>query len=260
MAMKIVAIRQAASTRARKDWAADYGEVIERLSPLKKDLSSFAHSYASRMLKGPINKKKTSHLGNLMSDLGDNDDALHTKLLLYSKKDLSTADELCTDFAKQRSFPAEWFTKLEILVLKFQQTNVYTPNILQCSMKNGFRKQGPRNHWVWIVAGTKDQYGALRDRLPAILQCLFKLRNPCCGITLQLALLHIIQAQLGAGRLQDESCLVKVSERQSQDGSDKRIVGIDHILGIAHLIPDIDVPGEYWVNSRINMETINEIY
>lgn len=258
--MHIAEIRQAASTRPRENWAVETGELLKRLPPPKEDPGLFSDSIPSRTLKGPVNRKKTIHLGDIMHDLGDTNDNLLTKLLLYSKKDLPTAEELCPDFEKLRRFPTERFARLEVPVFKFQQTYAYTPHILRCTMNSHFRNHGPRNDWVWIVAGTKDQYGALRGRLPAILRCLFKLRNPYSGTALRLALVQILHAQPGAGRLQDDSCLVKVTEKRPRDNRDERVVGIDCIMGMAHLIPDIDVPGQYWVNSRIDLETFNEIY
>lgn len=195
-----------------------------------------------------------------MQNLGDTDDNLFFKLLNYSRRVLRADEQLCADFQRLRRFPAEKFARLEVPVLIFQQTNAYTPHILRCMMKSHFHNHGPRNNWVWIMAGERDQYGALRGRLPAILQCLFKLRNLYSGTTLRLALVQMLQAQPGAGRLQVEGCLVKVSQKLPIDNRDERVVMIDCIMGMAHLIPDIDVLGQYWVNSRVDLETFNEVY
>lgn len=77
---------------------------------------------------------------------------------------------------------------------------------------------------------------------------------------MRLALVQMLQVQPGGGCLQDDSSLVKVSKKNPKDSRDERIVGIDAITGMTHLIPDIDLLGQYWVNSRIDLETFNEIH
>lgn len=68
------------------------------------------------------------------------------------------------------------------------------------------------------------------------------------------------KSSLGRAAYRTKAAWYRFYARQSRHGRDEQIVGIDLILGMAYLIPDIDVPGEYWVNSRINLETLNEIY
>ncbi|KAL0631137.1 hypothetical protein Q9L58_010001, partial [Maublancomyces gigas] len=127
IAMHIAEIRQAGSTRSRENWAVDTIELWKRLPSPKEDPGLFSDSIPSRMLKGPVNRKKTIHFGDIIHELGDTNDNLLIKLLLYSKRYLPTAEELCTDFEKLPRFPAERFMRLEVPVLKFQQTKAYNP-------------------------------------------------------------------------------------------------------------------------------------
>lgn len=245
--MHIAEVRQAASTKPPQDWGRDTGELLKRLPPPKEDSTLSADTIPSLQLKGRINKRITKHVGDIMHDLDDTDDKLLTKLLSYSRKVLPVNQELCGDFEKMRKFPAERFNRLEIPVPKFQQANMYTPHIIRCTMKSNYGNHGPWKDCVSIMAGAKDQFGALQSRLPAILRYLFKLRDPYSGTTMRLALVQLLQAQPGAGHLQDDSDLVKVSRRLYSDSRDERVVGINSILRIAHLVPDIDIPGQYRV-------------
>lgn len=60
-----------------------------------------------------------------------------------------------------------------------------------------------------------------------------------------LALVQMLPLQPRAGRLPEERYLIKVSEAQQRDNTDEWVVGIDCVMGMAHPIPSIDVPGLY---------------
>lgn len=115
-----------------------------RPSP-KEDSSSFSDIIPSCRFQGPIHKKITQQVGDITQELCDTNDKLITNFLNYCTRALSVDQELCEDFEKLRKFPAERFTGLEMLVLKFQLANAFTSQILQCTMKSDFCNQGPRN-------------------------------------------------------------------------------------------------------------------
>lgn len=52
---------------------------------------------------------------------------------------------------------------------------------------------------------------------------------------------------------------MKVIERSEEDGKNEWIVGIEAIIGIVHLIPNADIPGQYWVNNRIDLKIFDKI-
>jgi len=73
--------------------------------------------------------------------------------------------------------------QLEIPVLAFQEADVYEIHRAQSTGALHFRKQGSRNDWIWVQAGTEEIYGALRGRLPAKLVALLRIRDYKCDNT-----------------------------------------------------------------------------
>ena len=80
------------------------------------------------------------------------------------------------------------------------------------------------------------------------------------GRVYRLAIVQLLQAQQGGGRITDAHGLVKVLTRRekSRDSEEFWIVDISTVTGLAHLIPDGD--GQWLVNSRIDLRTFNDVY
>jgi len=101
-------------------------------------------------------------------------------------------------------------------------------------------------------------YGALRGRQPAKVVALLRIRNYSCDNTDTVRQVAGVQmlTQVNSGRLSDPHRLVTVEMRE--DARRFPIVDVGTILGLAHLIPEVD-----WrslVNSRIDLTTFNEVY
>ena len=100
-------------------------------------------------------------------------------------------------------------------------------------------------------------YGALRGRLPARLRALFKIRS---GYMQQDMVNRLARVQfmslVDSGRPSDGHGLGTVHLR---DVTRKlRIVDIGTIIVLAHLKPETEL--RWFVNSRIDLRTLNEIY
>ena len=102
------------------------------------------------------------------------------ELIRYSRHNLPTESRLPEDHVILQTPPVELLTQLEIPVLAFQEYNVYKIHGARCMSTLHFRNQGIRNDQVWVQAGTKEMYGAVRGRLPAKLVSLFKIRDYTC--------------------------------------------------------------------------------
>jgi len=105
-------------------------------------------------------------------------DIIYRELIRYSRHNLPIDHSLPADHATLRSLPIELLTQLEVLVLTFQEADVYEIQRARSMGTLYFRNQGSRNDWVWIQAGTEERYAALRGRLPAKLVALLKIRDP----------------------------------------------------------------------------------
>lgn len=180
-------------------------------SPLIEDSDLISDSIPSWTQKGPIGEKKTKDVGDIGHDLGDTDDSLLTKLQIPSRKTLPTSRDLYADFQKLEMFPVKRFTTQMILVIKFYQTNECNPHDLLSTMKGNFCHRGLRNELVWITAGANGHYGVLCKRVSNIFRYLFKPHNQYSKTTMRLALVQMLQTQVGGGHLQGDSCLGKVS-------------------------------------------------
>jgi hypothetical protein len=112
---------------------------------------------------------------------------------------------------------------------------------------------------VWVVAGNENEFGALHGRLPGQVKCLFKLRDPAKKCIYRLALVKMLPVE-GAGLLESDSSLIRVGVRKvTVSENDEWVVVVSAIVGMAHLIPARE-KGIWLVNSRIDLETFNNIY
>jgi hypothetical protein len=112
---------------------------------------------------------------------------------------------------------------------------------------------------VWVTAGNEGEFGALRGRLPGQLKCLFKLRDQAKKCIHRLALVKMLRVE-GAGLLEADSSLIRVGLRKvTVPGNDEWVVGVSAITGMAHLILARE-EGVWLVNSRIDLETFNDVY
>jgi len=154
-----------------------------------------------------------------------------------------------------RSLPVELLTQLEILVLAFQEADVYEIHHWRSTGALHFRNQGSRNDWVWVYAATEEMYGALQGRLPVKLVALLKIRNDRSDDTVCRVAAVQMLTPVNSGRPLDLDGLVTVQMREDTRGF--TIVDIGTILGLARLIPEEE--RRWLVNSRIDLRTFNEV-
>ena len=102
------------------------------------------------------------------------------ELIRYSRHNLPTERQLHEDHAILQSLPVELLTQPEILVVAFQESDVYDLHHARFTGALHFRNQRSCNDWVWVQAGSEEMYGALRGTLPAKLVALFKIRDYTC--------------------------------------------------------------------------------
>ena len=179
------------------------------------------------------------------------------ELIRYSRLNLPPAHRLLQNPAILRTLRVELLTQLEIPVLAFQESGVYDMHKARCTGTRLFRNQAIRNDCIWIQAADEHTYSALRGRLPARLIALFKIRSVYMQ---EDTVCHLAGVQflsvVDSGRPSDTHGLVTIQLREVT--RELTIVDIGTILGLVHLIPEID---QCWlVNSRIDLRTVNEIY
>ena len=125
---------------------------------------------------------------------------------------------------------------------------------------------------MWVKVADERKLGALRGCLPGRLMGLFKIRDTVSGYSHRLALVQLLSPGPGKGSVDANHGLVKVNLKLGRIGSDIWLVMISNIQGITHIVPlDVDraksgtnlkeLEAKTWlVNSRIDLETFNEIY
>ena len=140
---------------------------------------------------------------------------IYRELIPYSRHNLPIDHGLPEDHATLRSLPIELLTQLAVPVLTFQEADVYEIHHARPTGTLHFRKQGSRNDWVWVQAGTEEIYGALRGRLPAKLVALLKIRDPRSedDTVRRVAGVQLLTA-VNSGGLSDLHGLVTVQMRQ----------------------------------------------
>ena len=137
-------------------------------------------------------------------------ESVYRELIRYSRHNLPTERRLPEDPVILRSLPVELLTQLEVPVLAFQETDIYDIHCARCTGALHFRKQGNRNDWVWVQAGTEERYGALKGHLPAKLVALFKIRDYTCeNAVRRVGALRILSA-VNSGFVSDIHGLVTV--------------------------------------------------
>ena len=189
-------------------------------------------------------------------------------LVTYSQLNLEPDRQLPTKEEDLLALPVEIFKQLEIPVPSFTNPDEYTIHHARCVQN--FRNQGARNDWVWVKVADEREFGALRGRLPGRLKGLFKIRDTESGYSHRLGLVQLLSPGPGKGSVDANHGLVKVNSKLGRIGSDIWLVTISSIQGIAHIVPlDADraksgtkeLEAKTWlVNSRIDLETFNEIY
>ncbi|KAL0630995.1 hypothetical protein Q9L58_010148 [Maublancomyces gigas] len=115
-------------------------------------------------------------------------------------------------------YPTENFAFLHVPVPEFQEADRYELHNLRCNGKNRFRKRVPRNDWVWIHAGEEHEWGALRGRLPARRQVIFKIPDMATERTHRLCMIEVLEVVNG-GHPDSSHGLVEITER---NGGTKR--------------------------------------
>ena len=213
-----------------------------------------------------LRRLRGRHRGNrtLGAILGSFPDINMCQLLTnYSRFNLEPDRQLPATEEDLLALPVEIFKQLEIPVPAFRDPDEYTIHHARCVDK--FRNQGSRHDWVWVKVANETEFGALRGRLPARLNGLIKIRDPVKGYSHRLAIVQLLAPGPGGGRVDPHHGLVKVYRRTGQAGSDIWMVTISSIQGIAHIVPEgpgtNGVEAKVWlVNSRIDLETFNEVY
>jgi len=206
-----------------------------------------------RILKG--HRDDVSDVLDFCKVLGISLDRIWLELIRYSRKNLAPERRLPEEPAILELLPVELLTQLEIPVLAFQETDVYNIHRARCTGTHRFRNQKSQNDWVWVQAGSKEMYGALRGRLPAKLVALVKIRDCNQDTVPRLAAVQML-SPVNSGRPSDIHSLVTV--QLTEDAREFTLVDLGTILGLAHLIPEGD--RRWLVNSRIDLRTFNEIY
>jgi len=207
-----------------------------------------------RILKG--RRDDVSNMADISRLLGVSIQIICHGLIRYRGHNLLPEHRLQEDPEILESLPVELLTQLEIAVLALQEMEIYEIHRARCTGALNFRNQGGRNDWVWVRAGTEDMYGAPRDRLPAKLVALFKIRDYRCEDRVRrLAGVQFVSA-VNSGRISDVHSLV--TDQMKEDAREFTIVDIGTILGLAHLIPEGD--RRWSVNSCIDLRTFNEVY
>ena len=111
---------------------------------------------------------------------------------------------------------------------------------------------------MWVYTGNSDNYGALRGHLPGRLKALLKVRVP--GRSDQrLALVRMAKPEF-SGRPDDAHGLVSVLQQPPEDAHKDWVVNIRSITAMAHLVQDATHRRRWFVNSRIDLWTFNQIY
>jgi len=207
-----------------------------------------------RVLKG--HREDVSNVVDFSRISGVSLEIIYCELIRYSRHNLPATHRLPNDHAMLPSLPVDLLTQLEILVLAFQEADVYEIHPARSTGNLHFRNQGCRNDWVWVQACTEEMYGALRGCLPAKLVALLKVRDFRSDDTVRRVAGVQMLTPVNSGRLSDQHGLVTVQMRE--DARWFPIVDIGTILGLAHLIPEED--RRWLINSRIDLRTFNEVY
>ena len=141
---------------------------------------------------------------------------------------------------------------------------------VRCTGKRRWRTIYPaRADHAFVWMGKPALYGALGGRLPARVDCLFKLRQPSTdnNKSFRFAQVTAFEVEHG-GAVQEPHRLVIVRKRtakstgRTKEGAGNTfIVPISRILGPAHLIPMQGTDTRQWlVNSTIDLTVFNAIY
>ena len=181
-------------------------------------------------------------------------DRICWELIRYSRHNLPTERRLTEELAILPLLAVELLTQLEILVLVFQETDVYDIHRARCTGTHGFRNQESRNDWLWVQAGSEAMYGALRGGLPGKLVALFKISDCRQDTVRRLAGVQMLRP-VNSGRPSDIHSLVTVQLRD--DAREFTLVDIGTILGMGYVIPEGD--RRWLVNSLSDLRTFNEL-
>jgi len=158
-------------------------------------------------------------LTELCRTCGSNYGNVVEEILCCIKQTVADDLHLPTNPTELVLLPVEQFTHLEIPVADFQETDMFQIHRARCTETKTFRNSGPRNNWVWILAGGEDSYGDLRGRGVVCLVGLFKIRNivsEAGGVRRQ-ALLCVINL-INAGRFHLASGHLQVGKRYANSG------------------------------------------
>ena len=129
----------------------------------------------------------------------------------------------------------------EALDIPVQQSsasaNTWDYHWVRCTGSRNFRDRGPRTDWVWVRVGTELQYGLLRGHLPGKILALFTVHSLESEEDSSLALVQLTRVKRN-GTPKGTSGLVEVVERPKEDRDRDILVGIEKLVGMAHLVQD----------------------
>jgi len=236
-------------------------DVQEDLRDVLRHSKTFANSHLRRLRGRTPNVHNLGDLQRHLTAIAVSCD-LTKSIMTYCRHNLPDSQSLPEDSDILLNLEAEMFNLLEVPVPSLHDPSESDTHNLRCTGTTRFRNQDARNDWVWVQVGDEEEYGALRGRLPASLVVLFKVRNPLTQCSHRLALVRMLRPVDG-GRIGDTHGLVKASRRTCAVGGDLWIVSISSILGMAHLVvcrSDGNGPREWFINSRIDLQTFNWVY
>ena len=180
----------------------------------------------------------------------------------YYRRKLPQNDAINEDSI--RNFPIEIHRLLRVPVEDFQDPTEVTWHLLRCTGKRLWKSTGSsRNDWVWVDSRNENIYGALRGFYPARLVSIFEVRDLVKGSVDRLVLVDRLYVE-NSGKVSDVTGLVTVTLGPAQrlQGTTQIVVGINRIIGMAHLVPEISGTENtrWYVNNMIDLEIFNRIY
>jgi len=132
------------------------------------------HSMSTWVLKGRM--KNTRMLTELCTTLNIPYSDIMQEILRFTRETAADNRRLPADRTELGLLPAEGFTRLEIPVADFQETDRFQIHGASCTGTMALNNCGPRSNWVWVQSCGEANYTDLRGLLMARLLALFKIR------------------------------------------------------------------------------------
>ena len=153
----------------------------------------------------------------------------------------------------------EPFSSLQLTLPSFQD-EATIHHVCRATGKRQWRGKSPRADWVWLKQssnGRNSTYtsGGLNSRIPARLNCIFKVRIPREQQVYRLV--HITPTfVIGPKTISNEEGIIKVGWKERTKNV---VVRASDIQGMVHLIP-VEKDRVWLVNNRIDLHTWNLLY